>query len=510
MTSQELASSSEKSSSGFHLLIPVLMLLMVFLVASRSPVDSDLWWHLRSGQVMAETGRPLVTDVFSYTREGHTWVNHSWLGEVVLFGLYQFGGWTAISGWMGVMAVMVAVFLWWQTRGSPYVKAGFVLFASVVCAPLWTPRPQFFSLVLLTFLAWLVNRWMSSGGRSIWFSLPLIVLWSNLHGGYVTGILYLLAFAAGVLVDALTETGEARRVLLQKSGILLTVAVGGYLASAVNPNGFRMWLIPFQTVGVGILRQFIQEWSSPDFHSIESWPFALFIMLMIFFLSRQRERTFFRHIFPAILFILMGLYARRNMAAAAIAGIGILMVAWNSMRVGDFFASLIPTTWLDWITRYRASQKQLTSAQKKSINLVFAGLMGLACFVKLAFVGYPGMMGVYEGQHFPMEAVSFMQKNPTLQEGRLFNSYNWGGYLIWKNPETKVYVDGRTDLFGDEILGEWMTITQTGDGWQDLLDKWDVTRVIIEPNRPLASALPSIGWVERYRDEQAVVFDRVE
>ena len=55
-----------------------------------------------------------------------------------------------------------------------------------------------------------------------------------------------------------------------------------------------------------------------------------------------------------------------------------------------------------------------------------------------------------------------------------------------------------------------MTITQTGDGWQDLLDKWDVTRVIIEPNRPLASALLSTGWVERYRDAQAVVFDRIE
>lgn len=510
MTSPETASSSEKSSSGFQLLIPVLMLLMVFLAASRSPVDSDLWWHLRSGQVMTETGRPLVTDVFSYTREGQVWVNHSWLGEVVLYGLYLFGGWTAISTWMGVMAVMIAVFLWWQTRGSLFVKAGFMLFASVVCAPLWTPRPQFFSLVLLAFLVWLVNRWMSRGGRSIWFSLPLFIMWSNLHGGYVTGILYLLAFAAGLLVDALIETGEARKELLHKAGILFISAFGGYLVSAVNPNGYRMWLIPFKTIGVGILRQFIQEWSSPDFHSVESWPFALFIVLMIFFLSRQRERSSLRHILPALLFILMGLYARRNMAAAAIAGIGILMDAWNSIRVGDFFMNLVPAGWLDWINQYRASQKQLTAAQKKSINLVFAGLLGLACFVKLAIVGYPGMIGVYEAKHFPLDAVSYIEKNAPKYEGRLFNSYNWGGYLIWKNPETKVYVDGRTDLFGDEILGEWMTITQAGDGWHDLLGKWDVTRVIIEPNRPLVSALSSDGWVERYRDTQAVVFDRVE
>jgi len=182
MTSSDYDSLSNKSTRGFQLLIPVLLVLMVFLVASRSPIDSDLWWHLRSGQVMIETGHPLITDVFSYTREGETWINHSWLGEIIIFSLYRLGGWTAISAWMGAMAVLTVVFLWRQTSGSIYVKAGFILFASVVCAPLWTPRPQFFSLVLLALLVWLINRWLTRGGYSIWFSVLLFILWSNLHG----------------------------------------------------------------------------------------------------------------------------------------------------------------------------------------------------------------------------------------------------------------------------------------------------------------------------------------
>jgi len=508
MTSSDYDSLSNKSTRGFQLLIPVLLVLMVFLVASRSPIDSDLWWHLRSGQVMIETGHPLITDVFSYTREGETWINHSWLGEIIIFSLYRLGGWTAISAWMGAMAVLTVVFLWRQTSGSIYVKAGFILFASVVCAPLWTPRPQFFSLVLLALLVWLINRWLTRGGYSIWFSVLLFILWSNLHGGFVTGTLYLLAYSVGLLIDALNDTGDTRKMLLKKLRLLLPVTVGGYLASALNPNGFRMWLIPFQTVGVRVLRQFIQEWSSPDFHSVESWPFALFIILMIFCLSRQREKTSLRLMFPAILFILMGLYARRNMAAAAITGIGVLIDAWNSMTVGNFFKRLVPIEWLEWIKRYRAAQKQFNVKQMKWINLFITGVLGLICFIKLFIVGYPGLMRVYVAKNFPVDAVSYIMKTPPICEGRIFNSYNWGGYLIWRDPRVKVYVDGRTDLFGDEILGEWMTIIQAGNEWQNLLEKWDVTRVIIEPNRPLASIISSKGWVERYRDTQAVVFDR--
>jgi hypothetical protein len=507
MTTPENSSIDTKSGQGFQCLFLVLMLLMVFLVASRSPVDSDLWWHLRSGQVMAETGKPLTSDVFSYTREGQVWVNHSWLGEVVLYGLYQLGGWAAISAWMGLMAVLAAIFLWLSNSGSAYVKAGFILLASVVCAPLWTPRPQFFSLVFLAFLIWMVNRWLEKGGRFIWLILPVFILWSNLHGGYALGILYLIACGSGLFIDSVLKEGEERKITLRRAGVLLAAAIGGYLAAAVNPNGYRMWLIPFQTVGVDILRQFIQEWSSPDFHSIESWPFALFIVLTIFCLARQSRRTAFRNLMPAILFLLLGLYARRNMAAAAIAGTVVLLDAWNSMPVGVFFTNLIPAEWREWVANYRASQKQLSDRQMKGLNLVLVGLMGFACFVKLAAVTYPGLVSVYEAKYFPADAVAYMQSNAPIHAGRMFNSYNWGGYLIWKNPTEKVYVDGRTDLYGDEILGEWVTVTQAGNGWQEILSKWKVTRIIIEPNRPMVSALPGAGWVEQFRDDQAVVFD---
>jgi hypothetical protein len=509
MNSSEPSNPKQENLSGFHNLILVIMLLMVFLVASRSPLDSDLWWHLQSGRVMSETGKPLITDVFSYTRNGQEWVNHSWLGEVALYGIYRVSGWTGLSAWMGLMAVLVAVLLWWQVSGSTYTRAAFILFTSVVCAPLWTPRPQFFSLLFLAFLTWLTARWLEKGGKIIWITAPLFILWSNLHGGYMLGILFLLACAIGLVMDAILYTGEDARHAFRQSGVLLLSAAGGYLAAAINPNGYRMWLIPFQTVGVGVLRQFIQEWSSPDFHSPETWPFAIFILLLVFCLSRKTGKTPFWMLIPSLLFLLMALYARRNLAAAAVVATPMLIEAWNSLPLKEFFTRMIPASIREWISRYRKiDQQQLSDNQKKWINLVFAGLMGLFCFFKLAGVTHPILMEAYEQKFYPAEAEKFMEMNKPINDGRLFNSYNWGGYLVWKNPQTKIFVDGRTDLFGDEILGEWMTVAQAGEGWQGMLEKWNVTRIILEPDRPIIAVLPSAGWEERYRDSQAVVFDR--
>lgn len=500
----------EKSEeNGFRNLILVVTLLLLFLMASRTPLDSDLWWHLQSGRVMIETGKPLLTDIFSYTREGQVWVNHSWLSEIILFYLYQWTGWMGLSAWMGVMAVLLGVFLWLQLPLRTFSRAGFVLLAGVCCAPLMTPRPQFFSLVFLACLIWVVDLWLERNDKLLWIIVPFFILWSNLHGGYMLGILFLLSSAVGLLLDTISSDEDDRRGKLKRACILAGVSLASYAAAAVNPNGIRMWFIPFQTVGVDVLRLLIQEWASPDFHGMETWPFAFYLTLLVFCLSRKTKKIPFRLVIPSLLFILLGLYARRNMAVAVIVSLLMLAVAWNNLPITDFFTALIPKSIQNWYADYRTrGGNDIPVSKKKVINLIFAGLLGMGCFFKLAAVTHPVLVTAFEQRYNPEQAVVFMDSHKALVNGRLFNSYNWGGYLIWKNAQIKVFVDGRTDLFGDEILREWLTITQVDKGWEDLLQKRQVTRVMIEPTRPLASALPAAGWVERFRDTQTVIFDR--
>jgi len=113
-------------------------------------------------------------------------------------------------------------------------------------------------------------------------------------------------------------------------------------------------------------------------------------------------------------------------------------------------------------------------------------------------------------EEFPAGALAALKDERP--PGRLLNSYNWGGYLIWELPEYPVYVDGRTDLYGDELVGEWMRFVgaeEGQDGWEAIADKWDVRLVLLEPSWPVVAALAEAeGWQLLYQDELAVLYGR--
>jgi hypothetical protein len=106
----------------------------------------------------------------------------------------------------------------------------------------------------------------------------------------------------------------------------------------------------------------------------------------------------------------------------------------------------------------------------------------------------------------PVDAVEYIrQKRP---EGRIFNSYNWGGYLLWVLPEYPVFVDGRTDLYADEIVDQWVQVVRAERGWQDILDFWNVKLILLEPHHSVIKELSENDWILMYKDDIAVVYRR--
>jgi hypothetical protein len=95
--------------------------------------------------------------------------------------------------------------------------------------------------------------------------------------------------------------------------------------------------------------------------------------------------------------------------------------------------------------------------------------------------------------------------------GNLFNSYNWGGYVIWAlHPDYLSFVDGRTDLFDDEILEEYLLVWTGQTGWQRVFEEWDIQVAMIEVDAPLRDSLIRDGWDLVYADEQAVLMRNPE
>ncbi|MEM5775557.1 MAG: hypothetical protein AAGU05_11200, partial [Anaerolineaceae bacterium] len=109
-------------------------------------------------------------------------------------------------------------------------------------------------------------------------------------------------------------------------------------------------------------------------------------------------------------------------------------------------------------------------------------------------------------QYYPLTAIEWMQSH--LPPVRVVNEYNWGGFLLWQWPESEVFIDGRTDLYGDTVMGEWMEIMQCGEETAQILDRWDAEALLVEPGRPVSTCLLQNGWENVYQDEQAVILVR--
>ena len=161
-------------------LVFVLVLVLVFLMAARMPLDTDLWWHLRAGETTLQTGHPMLTDTLSFTRAGSPWINHSWLSEVGMALLFRVGGYLALSAMVALVAAASMAVLYRQMSGPALLRAFVIILATLVAAVVWSPRPQIFSLLLLAVCGLILDDYRRKGINRLWLLPPLFVLWSNL------------------------------------------------------------------------------------------------------------------------------------------------------------------------------------------------------------------------------------------------------------------------------------------------------------------------------------------
>jgi hypothetical protein len=147
-----------------------------------------------------------------------------------------------------------------------------------------------------------------------------------------------------------------------------------------------------------------------------------------------------------------------------------------------------------------------TSHPHPWLNLALVGMIGFVVFTKQGVVTLPTMVQSAEAKIFPQGAVEWLKSHPA--EGRSFSEYSWGGYLVWHLPEEKVFVDGRTDLFGDEIISEWRQVEQAEENMSQILDQWGVDRVVLMPTRPAVTGLKNLGWKVVFQNRTSIVLER--
>jgi len=492
-------------------LLVFVFLLLIFTVAARQVLDPDFWWHLQTGQHLVQTRSIPHTDIFSTQFFGKEWITHEWLSEIVIYLVYRgfgFGGLIVSFALTITAGFALAYRRCAKVAGHPYVSGGALLLGALAAAPTWGVRPQVFSFLLASVFLSLLGDFQSDiqsstqntvKRHSIWWLVPLMVLWVNMHAGFAMGIVLILLVIVGIALDTVIADGRSFGALWPRVRSLSLVLLACIAAVIVNPSGVRLYSYPFETLTSHAMMRYIDEWRSPDFHELMFQPLALLILLVFGALAISRKRIRLSQLLMLLATGWAALRSGRNVPFFALVAMPLLAEhAWDWLST---------QRWAQWLS---APEKRAVGADA-TLKIVLNVLLLVVAPLTLAVWRVQHSVAnqsAAEAQTYPAAAVEFMRTHASPQP--VYNEYGWGGYLIWKlYPDYRVYIDGRADVYGDPFIEEFLDTHDGGPNWKESLSRQGVRTVLIKPDAGLASLLrQDSGWQKVFEDNQAVIFVR--
>ncbi len=475
-------------------LVTVVLFLGIFAMAARFPFDSDSWWHLQSGRWIVQNGAIPRADPFSFTRFGQPWIDHGWLAQIGWFLAFDWFGYAGPVVLLAALVTAAFYFAWLQCRDeNRWLQAFILVLAATASGIIWAARPQMVSFLLTAVVSFLLYRFKQGQTRIIWWLPAVMLLWVNIHGGFAIGFILIVSYLFGEVGNVILKSGAP--------GIgwrgLRTLALAALVSGAViplNPNGLQMLAYPFRTVGIAVLQEFIAEWQSPNFHEFFLHPFIWLLLAALTAFGLSGRRADFTDLTLVALFAYMSLLAVRNIPLFALVTAPVI-VRYSS------------AAWERWRGTAHPAPPPIKPGLMAAMNWFIVLLLVGMALVRMAQSSSLAANEADQAGYLPVNAVAYLRE--AAPPGPIFNNYNWGGYLIWALPQYPVFVDGRTDLFDDDFLRQYLAIYLGEEGWQEKLDSFDINLILIEPDSGLAREMGRTdGWEQIYADAIASVYKR--
>ncbi|KJC39303.1 membrane protein [Bradyrhizobium sp. LTSP885] len=448
---------------------------LLLVTGSQLLVDSDTYWQIAIGRWILDHGAVPSVDIYSFTRAGEQWMSSSWLAQVLYAKAYDLAGWT---GPVALAAICIATVCAQLTailgRKMPATYASVVALAALeLSTGHLLARPHV--LVLPVMIAW-TNGLMTASERreppSFWL-LPLIALWTNLHGGFLFGLVLVGAFA----LDAMWNATSAQRPSLALRWIAF--GIGALAACCVTPYGWGSILAALKILGLGELLRLIGEWMPVDFGRFGAFQLAVLALIGAALSSGVRLPP------PRVALVL-----------------GLLYMALSHVRNVEIFALLLPLVVLAPVaTQFGLQAAGVARLRAVPAVALLAALCALTSAVAMsARIAPPAVQS-------PAAAVDVLK---AYNVKRVLNDLPFGGYLIWR--QVPVFVDGRAELYGETFDVAYYRALQLKDvdGFIGLLRTYDIDAVLLQPSTPAVQLLDrTAGWQRVYTDDNAVVHVRV-
>jgi hypothetical protein len=472
---------------------PLIILIEIFCMGVRPTTDPDMWWHLRTGELILTHGIPRH-DTFSFTVPGREIVAHEWLSEAYMWIAYTIAGLRGVAIAYALLPALAFGLVYRCCDGRPYAAGALVALAAFTASPWNGAKPQLFNLVFLASFMLVLTRARRTARRTQLLALPLLTLvWANLHSGYLVGIVLLLVYVAGDAIDLALGRPPLLATSRRDVEVLLAVAFACLAAAALNPNGTRLVGYAIQTASTPAFREHIAEWRSPEFSRPPYWAFGVMLALTAVVFARAPR-------WPTATEVLLVL-------GGSAAGL-------TSARHIPLFVVLVTPTLARYVVmllehaRGSALARALLFPSSRAGPIgpvILAGVVALAPFWSAAKLrdNSDVIASVY-----PVAAVDFLERTGLIEKHG-YNPYDWGGYLIWRR--VPVFIDGRADVYGAAFFEYNLKVALATPDWSTPLDEQGCVYALAKRDGPEATVLrTSTAWCERYADAIARIFVRCE
>ena len=461
-------------------LITIVFIFLAFWYKTSIFLDPDFGWEIRMGQYILKNGIP-YTDPLSYTMPSYPIIAHYWLSSSLITRIYPVFGYVGLAGIVSCFSLLAMLILVPRKGFSlsliPLLLAtsGLFSYASV--------RPHFFTWLFLAFIFRITTDKML-WKKYCWYIPLLFILWTNIHGGFAAGLFL-------ILIKLVVDTWHKKKIDKQ----IALISILSIIATFINPYGIYVWREIFITIFDPGTRIGINEWQ-PFISRLSLIHAPVLVLPLVLFARYFRSFTLLEKCFFVILLI-------NGFSSSKMYPMWLLYSIYFSTK-GLLFLT------------YEVKNNKIAS---QKLNIILSCLLIIAGTYTstYGFRVYTIYKQLSEERFYPKKAVEFIKLHPT--QGHIFSSFSWGGYVLWKLPEHKTFVDGRMPHWENQnasnseskkAIDDFQKILKTELAFDNIASKYTIDTLLLPKEyrkkfKKFFLALKKDDWKTIYKDDISVI-----
>jgi hypothetical protein len=475
--------------------------------------DADIGWHIRTGEFILATHSVPRTDLFSYTKAGQPWYAWEWLFDAFIAMIHHVAGLNGVVLFAaiviaGTFALLFRLVL--RRSGSFAVAVGLTLLSVSAAQIHMLARPHILSWLFTLVFVDVLYRFEEGNRSALLWLPPLMLVWVNVHGGFILGLVLLALFGCAHIWKHLTDpVPENRKQIVELAFVFFACAT----VSLLTPYGYQLHVHVYQYLSNSFLMNSINEFQSPNFHASGYGYFELLILASVVAIVVARDRVTVIDSLLLLFCIHSGLYAARNIPISVILMslvIGPLLAGAKSAETGASYCSRWIASLFDAVRDISRNMAHMEEQFRG--HAVVVAVLAISTVIALnggRLLSAQVLSAHFDEKVFPVKATEFIAQKGI--HDHLFNPDDWSGYLIYKlYPGTKLFFDDRHDFYGEAFIKDYIKATHGDWDWREPLEKHQVKWVLIPANSPLSSLLKERkDWHVEYDDGLATIFTRL-